>query len=280
MTANQPTPVKRSPRQTRLEVVDVVDLTPRMRRIVLGGSELASFAANDFADQYVKLLFRQPGVDYGEPFDIGFVRENLPRADHPVPRTYTVRYFDADRALLALDFVVHGDEGIAGPWAATAHKGDEVILLGPGGAYSPSPAADWHLIVADESALPAALNAVEALPDTARGQVFLEVADQTEEQPVDAPSGVDVVWLHRGADPTGSMIVNAVTSAPWPAGRVHAFVHGEAGFVRKLRTHLREDRELASDQLSISGYWRAGKTDEVFREEKRAEKMQQAKATT
>ena len=33
----------------------------------------------------------------------------------PVSRTYTVRRVDRGAAELAIDFVVHGDEGLAGP---------------------------------------------------------------------------------------------------------------------------------------------------------------------
>ena len=47
--------------------------------------------------------------------------------------------------------------------------------------------------------------------------------------------------------------------------RVQAFVHGEAGFVADLRRHLRVDRKLARDRVSISGYWRAGATEEGWR---------------
>jgi NADPH-dependent ferric siderophore reductase len=51
---------------------------------------------------------------------------------------------------------------------------------------------------------------------------------------------------------------------------VQAFVHGEATFVKELRGHLRRDRGLSMDQLSISGYWRRGRTEEGFREWKQA----------
>ena len=65
-------------------------------------------------------------------------------------RTYTVRTFDPERIELAIDFVVHGDHGVAGPWAAAAEPGDLIYLSGLGGAYAPDPRADWHLLIGDE----------------------------------------------------------------------------------------------------------------------------------
>jgi hypothetical protein len=53
----------------------------------------------------------------------------------------------------------------------------------------------------------------------------------------------------------------------WLDGRVHAFVHGEAEEIMKgVRPYLRTERGLARDQLSISGYWRRGRTEDGFRE--------------
>ncbi|MFP3374577.1 siderophore-interacting protein, partial [Pseudomonas sp. SIMBA_068] len=45
-------------KRRRLEVLRVVDLTPRMRRITLGGPELAGFISLG-SDDHVKLLFPQ-----------------------------------------------------------------------------------------------------------------------------------------------------------------------------------------------------------------------------
>ena len=47
--------------------------------------------------------------------------------------------------------------------------------MGPSGAYTPDPAADWHLLAGDETALPAISSALEALPANAIGKVFIEV---------------------------------------------------------------------------------------------------------
>ena len=63
--------------------------------------------------------------------------------------------------------------------------------------------------------------------------------------------------------------MDAVAIAEYPAGDVEAFVHGNAEMVRPLRGYLLRDRALPREQLSISGYWRSGLTDEGWRATKR-----------
>ncbi|MEU9147849.1 siderophore-interacting protein [Streptomyces sp. NPDC048349] len=250
-------------------VVRTERLTPHMVRIVLGGDGLAGFGAGEFTDHYVKILFPPQGVAYPEPWDLEQIRAHFPRAQWPRQRAYTVRSWNAGRRELALDFVVHGDEGLAGPWAARVQPGEAVRFLGPGGAYAPDPAADWHLLVGDESALPAIAAAMERMPAGARVHAFVEVQGPADEQNIATPDGVAPVWLHRGARPIGEALVEAVTALEFPSTDVHAFVHGEAGFVKDLRRHLRLERGIARERLSISGYWRLGETDEGWRAIKR-----------
>ncbi|MCX3059777.1 siderophore-interacting protein [Streptomyces beihaiensis] len=258
----------RKPRKARsAQVVRTERLTPHMRRVVLGGPGLADFPDLEYTDHYVKLLFAPEGVTYEEPFDVARIREELPREQWPVTRTYTIRAWDPAARELTLDFVIHGDEGLAGPWAARVEPGETVRFMGPGGAYAPDTTADWHLLAGDESALPAVAAAVESLPDGARAHVFLEVEGPGDEQKIDSPT--PITWLHRGGRPVGSALIEAVTGLDFPAGRPHVFVHGEAGFVKELRRHLRADREIPRDQLSISGYWRLGHNEDGWQASKR-----------
>lgn len=244
-------------------------LTPHMVRLVLGGEGLDGLEADEFTDHYIKVLFAPEGVSYPEPFDMEQIRADLPREQWPTTRTYTVRGWDAAAGELTVDLVVHGDEGLAGPWAARAQVGDPVRFLGPGGGYAPDPAADWHLLVGDESALPAIAASLERAPAGAVVHAFVEVAGPEEEQKIAAPDGVALTWLHRGDRPVGEALVAAVRELDFPAGDVHAFVHGEAGFVKDLRRYLRVERDVPRERLSVSGYWRLGKTDEAWRAVKR-----------
>ena len=48
---------------------------------------------------------------------------------------------------------------------------------------------------------------------------------------------------------------------------MHAFVHGEAAEVmHDIRPYLLKERGLDRDQVSISGYWRRGRSEEGFRQ--------------
>jgi NADPH-dependent ferric siderophore reductase len=249
-----------------------------MIRVVLSCDE---FVDNGTTDHYVKLLFLKPGVEYPDPLDMVAVRERLPSEQWPTMRTYTVRSWDDVAKELTIDFVHHGDDGIAGPWAASAQPGDKLWFNGPGGAYSPQETADWHLLVGDESALPAIGAAIEALPPGARAKVIVEVEDETEEQKFGGSGDVELTWLHRAgrSGDRGDGLVEAVEALEFPPGEVQAFVHGEAGFVLRLRRHLFDERGLTRAQVSLSGYWRLGKNEDGWQAEK-SETARKEHATT
>lgn len=233
-------------------------------RVTAALDDPAGFPPLPFTDHYVKLLFPAPGADYAWPFDPEELRDERPRADWPVTRTYTVRSWSRERNELVLDIVVHGAEGIAGPWAADVRPGATFGFFGPGGAWAPDPAADVHLLVGDESAHPAIAATIEALPAHARALVVLEAPDPAGQQPVPEHPGVELTWVHRGDAPGPSPLAAAVRRMPWPAGRVVAFVHGNAETVRDLRRYLFVDRGLARSDVSISGYWRPGQNEDAW----------------
>ncbi|MEU4781087.1 siderophore-interacting protein [Micromonospora sp. NPDC023633] len=242
--------------------------TPHLVRLVLGGEELTGLPVGEFTDHYIKIVFPAPGTAYPIPADLNTIRRDLPREQWPRLRAYTVRAWDASTGELTVDIVHHGDVGLGGPWAAALRPGDPVHFVGPGGAYAPSPDADWHLLVGDESALPAIAAALERLPAGAPATVFVEVADPADEQPLASPGAVRLTWLHRGDRPVGEALVAAVRALEFPPGDVQAFVHGEATFVKELRRLLRVERGVSRELLSISGYWRRGLDDEGWRASK------------
>jgi NADPH-dependent ferric siderophore reductase len=258
-----------TPQVHQATVLRTEQLTPHMIRVVMGGGTLVDFGAGAFTDQYLKLIFPQPGVKYPEPMDMAAVRRDMPREQWPRIRTYTVRLWEPATRELTVDFVYHGDEGLAGPWAANARRGDPVAFLGPRGAYVPSAEADWHLLAGDESALPAIAASVEQLPDGAAAWIFIEVAGAEEEQKLATSGSAEVVWVHRGDRVVGEALVDAVRALDFPAGAVQAFVHGEATFVKELRHLLRVERGIAREQLSISGYWRRGTDEDGWQSSKR-----------
>jgi NADPH-dependent ferric siderophore reductase len=264
-------PDRRKQSTTRLVVRRTERVNPHLIRINAAPSrpeDLDRFIT-PHSDAYVKVLFRKPGVRYPEPLDMATAREELPREQWPALRTYTLREVRPDTGDIVIDFVYHGDSGLAGPWAASASEGSEMFVVGPGGAYSPDLTADWHLLVGDDSALPAIAASLTRIPPSTPVHALIEVTDVADEQPLETPGLLRTRWLHRAR---GESVVTAVRELVFPSGRVHAFVHGEAGAVKELRRHLREERGLTMDQLSISGYWRLGFDDEGHREMKAAER--------
>jgi NADPH-dependent ferric siderophore reductase len=253
-----------------------------MVRLTLGGPGIAGFAPSPHADSYVKLVLL-PGVGrtasgadvlatWTTPdgsVDLEAARAALPPEHQPRMRTYTVRAYDDMDLTLTLDVLVHGAAGVAGPWAAAAVPGDEIVVIGPGGGYTPDLTADHHLLAGDASALPAVAVSLERLGDAASGVAVIEVADRSEEVALHVPDGIALRWVHTEGAAPGARMVEAVRALPWPDGRVHAFVHGEAGSVRELRRYLRVERGMAKEDLSISGYWRLGADDEGWRAGKR-----------
>ncbi|MGY4541422.1 NADPH-dependent ferric siderophore reductase [Arthrobacter sp. UYNi723] len=262
---------KKTRPQFDLTVIRREDLSPHMVRIVAGGEGFAAYVNNSFVDRYVKIVFPQPGVDYAQPLDLWTIRETMPREQWPFTRTYTVRWVDTEAQELAIDFVIHGDEGLAGPWAAAAKPGDTFTFTGPGGAYNPAPDADWYLFAGDEAALPAIAAAIESLPAEATGLAYIEVDSDADIQPLASPAGVQVTWLRRNGAPAGAgdLLVSAVAGAEWPAGRVDVFAHGERGYMKGLRDVFFVQRGLERSQVSLSGYWAQGRVEDDFQAEKK-----------
>jgi NADPH-dependent ferric siderophore reductase len=257
---------RRNPRIWKVRVEDTQRLSADLIRVSMAGQDLDEFPDLPFTDHYVKLFFPPPGAPYGMPVDVEAAREAHPREHWPVTRTYTVRSFDRRNRRMAIDFVVHGDHGVAGPWAAAAQPGDEITFRGPGGAWGPPPVADAVILAGDEAALPAICAALERLDDRIPAAVFAEVADQASEPSLPAHPRAHIRWIHRTA---GESLADAITTADLPTGLVHAFVHGNADMIRPVRRHLLVERGIPRDRTSISGYWRSGQTEDVWQATKR-----------
>jgi NADPH-dependent ferric siderophore reductase len=265
MTAAAPSPRPERRRTPRLvEVVDMMQLTPRMVRVEFGGVGLEGFSAGEFTDHYVKIQFPPADADYAAPFDQEEIRATRPREQWPHTRTYSVRSWDAERVRLTVDFVVHGDEGVAGPWARQATPGDRLQLQGPGGAYAPDLNAPAYLLVGDPSVIPAIAASLEHVPAGRPVDVVLQVADADDEIELTTPGDLRLTWLHDQGD---DVLAQAVRGLELPEG-TDAFVHGEASSVRALRRYLIVERGMSRDRLSVSGYWKRSRSEEGWREDK------------
>jgi NADPH-dependent ferric siderophore reductase len=238
-----------------LQVRRSARITPRLVRVTLTGDALADFGG-DGPDRRIKMFFPVPGQD----------RPAVPRATsggpvwpagepRPTIRTYTVRRYDPAAGELDVDFVLHEGHGPAAAWARDAHPGAWVGVSEPGGRYVVDPEAAFHLVIGDETALPAVATVLAALPPGVPAVAYLEVADADEEQPLAGPATVH--WVHRGGRAAGGPLAAAVRAAVLPGGPGQAWLSGESGCVRDLRRHLLDDRGFARRAVYATGYWRA-----------------------
>jgi NADPH-dependent ferric siderophore reductase len=258
-------------RQYDVRVVGSGRLGPSLIRVVVTGADLADFPDNGCTDAYVKLCYVDPALGLEPPYDISALRQELPAEQQPVVRTYSVRWVDRATQQLAIDFVTHGDTGVAGPWAARAAAGDRLVFSGPGGAYAPDPAVPWHVFAGDLSAMPAIASALESLPQSVRGVALLQIAEAADAIELPTAADIDIRWLV--ADPADDgFLAAAVDDVDWPAAvgasDVQVFAHGERESIKAVRRVLR-DRGVPREAISISAYWARGRTEDVFQAEKR-----------
>ena len=227
-------------RQLRLEVVSTQLLTPHMQRIELTAAELEGFS---FAPgQDVMLLVAA-------------------ESSRPVRRRYTIRHLDPARRLLTLDIVRHGD-GPGERWLRSARPGDRIEGIGPRGKITPSPSADWHLFIGDESAVPAIFAMTESLPGDSVATLVLEVPEPDDEQELLAPARARVSWLHRLTGRAGepAALTAEAAEVELPPGAGHAYLLGEASVVLRLREVL-AGRGLPDAQMSPKAYWGRGRAN-------------------
>ena len=238
-------------------------ITRGVRQLTLGGGDLATFSPLA-ADQFLYVLAPPPGRNE-LTIDAGFTWEQFAEMapdEQPVGAYYTVRRWRPDSAEMDMLFVLHGaDDGTTGPvaaWAARAAHGDPVALWGPRAAFEPPAATDWYLLVADDTGLPAVAAIVEALPSGAPVHIVAEVDAEDDRQPLPDHDGVVVHWCFRRGAPAGTttLLVDAVRSMPWPSGNAYAWGGAESRCITAVRRHVRDERGLAAEAVSMTGYWR------------------------
>jgi NADPH-dependent ferric siderophore reductase len=255
-------------------VVRNTPITRNASRITLVGSDLAHFVAGA-PDQRVKLFVPRAGRSAPPVAREGLTWreawERIPEPERPYQRTYTVRAHRSQPREIDIDFALHAQGGPASRWARSARPGDTIDLLGPtgerNGGYSFAPPAGSRLLLAgDHAALPAIGSIVESLPRDAQGHVFVEVATAADRQHLAAPPGVRLNWLHpRPGEraPTDNPLLAAVRDTDLPRDRGYAWIAGEAGRIRALRRHLKDERGMDRHAIASMGYWRVGHTEDT-----------------
>jgi NADPH-dependent ferric siderophore reductase len=278
-------------------------LSPHMMRVTLAGpmvTEMATWAP----DQRVKLFF--PAED-GSPASLAhddgwYARYRLmPVAQRPAMRTYTIRHLRAEQGEVDIDFVLHGETGPASRWAIRALPGASIQITAPdrhfsaqdagGFEWKPPQALKQVLLIADGTALPAALGILDelvAMAEPPLTQAFFEVDSREDALPVPDWPGLSVEWLIRGHAGAGSLMVEAVQRANLPTltskasetvelapvdvdGDIlwetsesasegfYGWIAGETVAVMSLRKYLIKERGIPRESLNLMGYWRYNK---------------------
>lgn len=252
-----PVPTRREPPAfRRAKVRGISDLTPRMRRLVLGGPELRGWRIDEPAAS-VRLLL--PATDGGlqMPRWTGNQFESTDGSRAPI-RTFTPRRSDSGAGELTIDIVLH-ESGAASDWAAGAEPGDELAVSGPGRGYTIDTSATGYLLAGDETAIPAISQLLEELPASMPTTVILEIADPCARLALPARGSPEVTWvdLALGADP-GDALVGAVASLEEVPPAV--WVAGEAAAMQRIRAHLFDERGLSRAEATVRGYWKQGRS--------------------
>ena len=262
MSQSKPNPPKNAT-MIHADVVRVGNVTPNMIRITLGGDDFANFESRGF-DQWFRLFLPLDGeTNFALPKKIdllGYVQYlAMPKATRPPMRNYTVRAFRAHENELDIDFVAHGDAGIASGWAARAKPGDRVALLDQGIMHNPAAGVDWQLFVTDESGLPAVAGILRDLPRDTRGHAFIEIEAMDDAQETGTPAGVDVHWVVRPAgEKPGVAALAAVQAFELPGGSFHTFVVGEQALATSTRRWLVNEKGVPKSHVTFCGFWRDG----------------------
>ncbi len=270
---NQPTDVALQRFACLLQVVRTRRITPHMLRVTLGGEEIAGFPEGREGSQ-IKILLPRAGQvkpiipTYNEQGGL-----NFPAVEQRAfARSYTLRSHRPAEGEIDVDFVLHGDEGIASGWAARAKPGDYIGIAIRGGQDLEFEGMDWILLAGDETALPVISAILERLPASMRGLAFVEVADAAEEQRIAYQAQVTLNWLHRNDVPHGksTLLQDAIRNIQLPDDkRVFAWVAGENTVVKGIRAHWRETCGLDRECIYAAPYWRAGLDEDTYHTERR-----------
>jgi NADPH-dependent ferric siderophore reductase len=244
-----PRRVRHETKRRRLQVIGVDKISKHMVRVSLGSPELDGFTSLGF-DDHVKLFF--PQTDAGQ---IGPDGQSAPAS-----RDYTPRRYDPTTNTLVIDFALHEAGGPATRWAEQVQTGQHLEIGGPRGSFIIPEAYDWHLMIGDETALPAIGRRLGELSAGARAVVIAEVDGAADEISFETAADVSITWAHRNGAKLGStdVLSRALTKLRLPGGDYYAWVACESLIAKALRAQLIAEYGANPKWMRAAGYWRRG----------------------
>jgi NADPH-dependent ferric siderophore reductase len=244
-------PDPRAPRRMRhetrrrvLTVKHVEQIAAHMTRVCVTG-DLEGFTSLGF-DDHVKLFFPDGTT-------------NAEGAPNMLGRDFTPRRHDPAANTLDIDFAIH-DAGPATRWAVQAKPGEQLTLGGPRGSFIIPNNYDWHLLIGDETALPAIGRRLAELPAGTRAIVLAEVDGPNDEIAFDTSANASVTWAHRNGAEAGAsdVLAKRLATLKLPAGDFYAWVACESLIAKALRKQLIADHGANPKWMRAAGYWRRG----------------------
>jgi len=228
-------------------------VSPGFVCLTLGGPDLAGFTSLGF-DDHVKLALPQEGRD--RP-NLPVLVDGVPIVEGPRPtmRDYTPLHHDAAGHTVQIEFAVHGD-GPAAHWARTAPLGQWVGLAGPRGSMLIPLALDWHLLLGDESAMPAIERRLAELPEGTRAIVRVQLDDPADQRAWRSRAALDCVFTDS--------LARAVEELTLPAGAGFAWGGGEHALMAALRAPLL-GKGVDAGRMRLSAYWKRGEAGHTSR---------------
>ena len=115
------------------------------------------------------------------------------------------------------------------------------------------------MLVGDDTGLPALAAIVESLPAGTPIHVVAEVDSPDERQALPIGPAIDVTWVYRhGAAPgtVSDRTLAAVRALELPATPGFVWGGGESRTMTAVRRHVRDERGLPRDRVSLVAYWR------------------------
>ncbi len=237
----------------RLTVTAVRQVAPGMARVTLAGPELEGFVAPGPAD-HVKVFF--PDAD-GVLTTPVFTPEGVtrPESGTVIVRDYTPFAYRSEAGELDIDFVLHGDDGPASAWAASAVPGMPLAIAGPRGSHLTPTGIERAIVVADETALPAASRWLDALARAVPVTALLMIADPGTASYLAEGPGRDLRWFAgAGREAAAQEALRGLGIGE----RDFVFLAGEAGAMVPMRRHLRRELGLPKQRVDAHGYWKRG----------------------
>ncbi|MCK9508036.1 MAG: siderophore-interacting protein [Pigmentiphaga sp.] len=250
----------RHPLKSRLvQVKRVEHVQPGFVRVTFGGDELEGFLSASF-DDHMKMFFpADPDAKPTKP-EAGEKGMVFPEGvERPVARDYTPLHFDAEKLELEVDFVLH-EAGPATRWAAQAKPGQYLLIGGPRGSFVIPEAFDWHVLLGDETALPAIRRRLRELPAGKRAMVIIETQHTSGHVTLETQADVHVQWVRPAVDTADgvSALERAVRRLLLPEGDGFIWAAGEYNVVRRIRQYLVEEKHINKSRIRASSYWRQG----------------------